>query len=94
MTTMFEMAKMKPLSKEWFRASFEGMDEIPHYIKVASAKICSAYNIAGQCDPGYIANVINNLVTEKPTVCESTATGEHCAVGPKDTCLWCWKSKY
>ena len=95
MTTMAEMAEMAQLekhSKEWFEVAFEGVNA-PDYIKVASAKICQAYNITGQCDPGYIANVINNKVNEKQTVCPKTSTGEHCMVGPEDTCQWCWQSK-
>jgi hypothetical protein len=92
MTTLQDMAKLKMHSKAWFAASFEHVD-VPDYIKVAAAKIASAYNIQGQSDPGYIANIINRYVNEKPTVCPVCPTGEHCDAGPKDTCIWCWQRK-
>jgi hypothetical protein len=56
-TTVSKMGKMKPLSPEWFDASFEGMN-VPEFAKYASIRICKSYGIIGQSDPGYIANVI------------------------------------
>ena len=58
MTTVKEMGKMGPLSPEWFDAAFENM-EIPDFAMYAAIRICKAFNITGQADPGYIANVIN-----------------------------------
>jgi hypothetical protein len=95
MTTVSEMSEMQTHSKEWFKAAFEGVN-VPDYIKVATAKICHAYNITGQSDPGYIANVINRYVTEKPTVCLASGTGEHsdCRLADGLTCQWCWGPKH
>jgi len=94
MTSIAEMAKLQTHSKEWFNSAFEGVNA-PDYIKVVAAKICSAYGISGQADPGYIANVINRYVTEQPTVCPKSATGEHSDVVLADdiTCIWCWQPK-
>ena len=58
MTTVSEMGKMEPLSPEWFDAAFEGMD-VHDYAYSAAIRICKSFNIKGQADPGYIANVIN-----------------------------------
>ena len=95
MITVEEMAKMKMHSKEWFNAAFENMEDMPDYIKVAAARICSCYGIKGQADPGYIANVIKYHVTQKDTVCPKTNTGEHCMLDLNDdiTCQWCWQAK-
>jgi len=95
MTSISEMATMKTHSKEWNQAAFEGVD-VPDYIKVVSAKICEIYGINGQCDPGYIANLINMYVTEKPTVCPVTTTGEHCHIqlGGSDDCMWCHNPRH
>ena len=45
------------LSKEWFNECFDGSN-VPTDIRRVSERICSAYGIAGLCDPMYIANVI------------------------------------
>lgn len=58
MTTISEMSKMEPLSEEWFTAAFEDCTTNPFALK-ASRRICSAFNIIGQADPAYIANVIS-----------------------------------
>lgn len=94
MTTITEMAELKTHSREWFDAAFEGVD-VPGYIKVVAAKISSIYNISGQADPGYIANLINRYITEKPTVCPKTTTGEHSDLASTvyhGTCPWCWQN--
>lgn len=88
-TSIAEMATLKKHSKEWFDAAFEGVNT-PDYIKVVAAKISSIYNISGQADPGYIANLINRYVTERPTVCPKTTTGEHSDLATNNTCPWCW----
>ena len=56
-TSIREMGKMEPLSKEWFDAAFEDC-EAPDFAIFAAEKICVAFRISGQADPGYIANVI------------------------------------
>jgi len=63
MTTIEEMAKLEMHSKEWFSASFEGLEDMPDYIKMAAIRICHAYGITGQSDPGYIANTIKHHIT-------------------------------
>lgn len=51
--------ELEPLSDEWFDAALDGVDQIlPD--KVAARTICRAFEITGQADPGYIANVINS----------------------------------
>ncbi len=94
MTTINEMDKLEKYSKPWFTAAFEDVN-VPDYIKVVAAKISSIYNIGGQADPGYIANLINRYVVEKPTVCTKSSTGEHSDVQLSDniTCIWCWQLK-
>lgn len=57
MTTIKEMAKLKTHSKEWFAAAFENVHASDE-IKEAARWICHAYGIAGQSDPGYVANII------------------------------------
>ncbi len=94
MTTTFEMAKLKIHSKEWYKAEFERVT-VTDYLKVIAAHICNAYNITGQADPGYIANLINRYVTEKPTVCPKTATGEHSDLARNTyhgNCPLCWQN--
>ena len=88
MTTVFEMAKLETHSKEWFAAAFEGVN-VPDYIRVVAAKIAKTYGIDGQADPGYIANLINRFVTDKPTTCPATSTGEH--MDGTGFCTWCWQ---
>ena len=90
MTSIMRMAKLKKHSKEWNKAAFESVN-VPDYIKVLSSKLCEIYNIGGQADPGYIANLINMYTSEKPTVCPATTTGEHCYInlGDSDDCMWC-----
>ncbi len=93
MTSVAEMSKMKTHSKEWFNAAFENVD-VPDYIKVAAAKICACYNINGEADPGYIANLINDKITDKHTVCPHTTTGEHSTYNDDDYCQWCYQCKF
>jgi hypothetical protein len=57
-TSIEEMGKLDMHSEKWFSAAFEGMEDVPDKIKEASKRICRAYGICGQADPGYIANVI------------------------------------
>lgn len=61
MTTVSEMGKMEPLSEEWFEAAFEDCIA-PSTVKRAAKRICKAFNITGQADPAYIANVIDQEV--------------------------------
>lgn len=56
--TIEEMGALPMHSKEWFSAAFEGM-EVLDFMKLAAERICHAYGIRGQADPGYIANTIN-----------------------------------
>jgi hypothetical protein len=37
---------------------------VPEFAVLASVRICRAYGINGQCDPGYIANVIAEEVVK------------------------------
>lgn len=60
-TSIADMAKMQPYSKEWFKAAFEGINATPE-IKDAAMMICTAYGITGQADAGYIANVITGKI--------------------------------
>ena len=87
------MAELKKHSKEWNAAAFEGVD-VPDYIRVVAAKIATVYGIGGQSDPGWIANMIRSYVTEQPTVCSVTTTGEHSNWGDTDFCIWCHKAKH
>ena len=63
-TTVSQMGKLKPFSKEWFNAAFEGC-KAPEFAIEASKKICIAYGIHGQSDPAYIANVIAEKYQDK-----------------------------
>lgn len=61
---IFKMAKLKMHSNDWFDAAFEGVNQ-PDSIKRAARRICVAYGITGQSDPGYIANVIGDALSKR-----------------------------
>ena len=92
MTTVAEMAKLETQSREWFDAAFEGVD-VPEYIKTVAAVICHSYDINGQADPGYIANIIQQYITLKPSKCPKTATGCHFDHKSGENCIWCFGQK-
>ena len=47
----------------WYQIALEGIN-VSDSIKKASVRICQAYGISGQADPGYIANLINHEVSK------------------------------
>ncbi len=57
--SLLEMHKLKVHSEEWFKAAFRGLD-ISDWIKASATRICMAYKIAGQSDPGHIADIISS----------------------------------
>ena len=63
-TTVAQMGKLEPLSKEWFKAVFEKCNA-PDFAKESAKKICIAYQIKGQSDPAYIANVISTYYSDR-----------------------------
>jgi hypothetical protein len=62
--TISEMAKLEPLSDEWFEAAFEDCIA-SSTVKRAAKRICKAFEITGQADPAYIANVIEQEIKYK-----------------------------
>ena len=61
---MDKIDRLTPLTPEWFDEAFNGVD-VPKFAKKAAKRICIAYGIVGQADPGYIANVIDDEFNSK-----------------------------
>ena len=54
---MSEAIKWAKEDQDFFEKAFEGM-RVPQDIRTVAERICMSYGIRGECDPGYIANVV------------------------------------